>query len=299
VLLLLLCPLGSFGSLLFSPPISDEIPSDCQAQIQPFDQVFEAAGRASMALSFLSSDSSSSRRVLTLCSIPLLYHFVFWAPLWEYPLLLFVLAPMALTLMQVLQKRAFDPKKHLISRSDYVSPLTLQSSSSRRLLAGLAQAIGALLPFAEKVSSGLTFAVFDLSLLFVAAAGFSDPVSVFVSLTMTVLTGLVVSILVMLFDDCVVVFGVGLAALLPVVLLEVVEMCLGRELHVYELSFLRGRDLDAFDVGGTSDPYCTVAQSDIAGNKIKSSVAKKTLNPEWGGEANSFRIALGSQFRVC
>ncbi len=102
----------------------------------------------------------------------------------------------------------------------------------------------------------------------------------------------------MLFDDCVVVFGVGLCLLGPAVFYEVLEMCLGRELHVYELSFLQARNLAAFDVGGTSDPYCTISQTDVAGKKVKSTVSKKTLAPVWGGEENTFRIALSSQFQV-
>ncbi len=84
------------------------------------------------------------------------------------------MAPLVLTAMHVLQQRKpFDPKNHIISRADYVSPMTMQSEASRRLLAGLAHAFGMVLPFAEKLRAGLMFAVVDLSLLFVVVAGWA------------------------------------------------------------------------------------------------------------------------------
>src|SRR5262249_7517268 len=124
-----------------------------------------------------------------------------------------------------------------------------------------------------------SFALLDLSLIFVAGA---------------VALGLLLALLVFLFDDATVVFGVGLCVLGPLALSVVLESVLGRPVHVYELTFLQARGLAAFDVGGTSDPFCRVPDLlDVTGAKVKTPIVKKSLAPVWN---TKFRVALSTQF---
>jgi hypothetical protein len=148
-----------------------------------------------------------------------------------------------------------------------------------RLFLLIARLLGSVLPIAERLRSAFFFSILDLSLIFVAGA---------------MVVGLVLALLFYLFDDSWVVFCLGLSVLGPLAFRGLLESFLGRPVHVYELSFLQARNLAAFDVGGTSDPFCKVPDLlDVAGNKVKSPIVKKSLAPVWN---TKFSVALSTQF---
>ena len=54
----------------------------------------------------------------------------------------------------------------------------------------------------------------------------------------------------------------------------------GAPVATLRLKIIKGQNLVARDVGGTSDPYC-VARLAITENGVKTEVKPSTLNPEW------------------
>ena len=127
---------------------------------------------------------------------------------------------------------------------------------------------GSLVPTGVKIQNSCAFVVDELSLIFVASA---------------VMIGLLTSLLVLLFDDHTVVFTLGLLFFVTRTLHVITTSIWGDEVNVYELSIIRGRNLQAFDSGGTSDPYMRIPDLKCikSGAKVKTPICKKTLNPVW------------------
>ncbi len=276
---------SSFRSLLLSPPIADCIPAEAQKKLVPFDPVLESVARVSLlASSFFAVQHAW--RGLAVAALPFWWHVCFSAHLWEFPLSLIVLPTLALTVWRVVQTASKSTQRvvreaALLSRQDYVAPAAAghQSEPMRRLSFLVARVLGSLLPLGEKLHSAFSFAVLDLSLMFVAGA---------------LLFGVGLIVLMWLFDDAAVVFCVGLLLLGPLAGSVVVEAMLGKPVHVYQVSFLQARNLAAVDVAGTSDPFCRIPDMlDVTGAKVKTPVAKKMLAPVWN---STFKVALSTQF---
>ncbi len=92
----------SFRSLLLGPPVADAIPAEAQRRLESHDSVFEAVARAALLFNFVFS-MRGTWRGLVVASLPFWWHLVFWAPLWEYPLLVLVIPTVALTIRRVVQ----------------------------------------------------------------------------------------------------------------------------------------------------------------------------------------------------
>ena len=96
---------SSFHSLLLSPPVADAVPPEAQRRLASTDSVFESVARASLLFAFVFS-TRHTWRGLAVAALPFWWHLVFRAPLWEYPLLAFVVPTVALTIRRVVQVRA-------------------------------------------------------------------------------------------------------------------------------------------------------------------------------------------------
>ena len=278
---------STFGSILRQPPVPDELPDEVQHQLsllEPDEPVFELVARGKLLFAFLFAFGQSWRGLM-LAIIPFWYHLVFWAPLWEYPLLVFVFPTLALTVRQLIRR----PKHIEMSEAGIVAASSRVKASELgvitepmrqffRFVSGLLG--GALVPTGEKIQNSFAFVVQELSLIFVFGS---------------VLAGFLISLLVLLFDDPTVVFMLGLLFFIPRTVHVIATALWGQEVNVYRVGIIKGQNLEAFDAGGTSDPYCRIRDLECIASrsKVKTSIQKKTLNPTWN---SSFQLALDDMF---
>ena len=269
-------------TIAFAPPLKDHIPPEIQHRLDAadeYDAIFDLTARASLLANTVSS-MDKIKGSLVLASLPFWWHICFWAPFWEWPLLIFVVSALALTFKDVFSRKGSDGQ-YFISENDRVksSDIGVQTTSVRKLLVFIGRTISLILPFAEKIQNA--FVIQDLALIFV---------------TLSVVWGILLAVFIYLFPDDWVVFVVGLLFLIPLNVVVLTEVMLGKAVNVYEISFLEARDLEACDLGGTSDPYCKIDEEemlDLSGEKIKTTTKKKTLNPKW---KESFKISVSRRF---
>ncbi len=143
-------------------------------------------------------------------------------------------------------------------------------------MSGLQKLLELVVPAAEKGHYALTFHDANVSLIVVFGVA-----SLCVAL----------SLLLLIVPVRWIVFVGGMAVLLPMTFKGLLHSLLGEPVDVYELHLMEARNLAAFDVGGTSDPYLvgTGNLRTVSGSEVRTECIKKTLAPVWN---ESFRVPL-------